>query len=208
MDNTIVYSDRAHVYAFNKALDDLGFKKLTFMNIAKHFGKPKDEVAKAISGSGDENVINKILDKHDHYLYKETKKYVRRISGAESVLKRLKKDYFIAVLSNCSHKNMEIILKSADYDLDLFDLLIGNDDVDKPKPWADEIVKAESLTGVDALYVVGDSIYDIKAAKKAKVKAIAVLTGHYTKKELEKERPYKIIKNLRGLFKIKQLGLQ
>ena len=52
MDNTLVYSDKAHVEAFNKALDELGFRKLAFMEIARHFGKPKEETIKAISGSG------------------------------------------------------------------------------------------------------------------------------------------------------------
>ena len=202
MDNTLVYSDKAHVEAFNKALNDIGFRKLAFMAIAKHFGKPKQETIKAISGSDDEYVINKINEIHDKYLYSETKKYSRKISGAERVLKKLRDRYYIAVLSNCSHKNIEVILDASGYDLNLFDLIIGNDDVKKPKPWPDEILQAEKLMKVNAEFMIGDSIYDIIAANKAKVKGIAVLTGHYTKEELEKEKPFKIIKKLKGLLKI------
>jgi len=202
MDNTLVYSDKAHVEAFNKALNELGFQKLAFMAIAKHFGKPKEEVIKTISGTSDEYVINKINERHDYYLYNETKRYNKRIPGSEKVLRKLKEKYYIAVLSNCSHENIKVILDSAGYDMELFDLLIGNDDVRKPKPWPDEIVKAENLMKVETEFMVGDSIYDVMAANKAKVKAIAVLSGHYTKEELEKERPFKIIKNLRGLLKI------
>jgi phosphoglycolate phosphatase-like HAD superfamily hydrolase len=55
---------------------------------------------------------------------------------------------------------------------------------------------------VNPEYMVGDSIYDIMAAHKAKIKAIAVLSGHYTREELEKENPFKIIKSLRGLLRI------
>ena len=202
MDNTLVHSDRAHVYAFNKALEDYGFNKLAFMAVAKHFGKPKEECIKAISGSNDNEVIEKINKKHDEYLYSETKRYVRKVPGVESVLKKLSRNYYIAVLSNCSHKNIEVILSAAGYDMELFDLIIGNDDVDKPKPWGDEIVKAGSLMGVNSEYMVGDSIYDVMAAHKAKVKSIAVLSGHYTRDELEKEKPFKIIKSLRGLLRI------
>jgi len=200
MDNTLVHSDRAHVYAFNKGLNDLGYRKLAFMRIAKHFGKPKEEVAKAIIDN--EKLVDKLISKHDYYLYKETKRYVRKISGAERVLKKIKRNYFIAVLSNCSHKNVKLLLESAGYDLGLFDLLIGSDDVKKSKPYPDEIVKAENLMKVDSAYMVGDSIYDIRAGKKAKVKTIGVLTGHYSRKELEEEKPFKIIKNLKGLLKI------
>ena len=90
----------------------------------------------------------------------------------------------------------------AGYDLNFFDLIIGNDDVVKPKPWPDEIVKAGHLLRVKPEFMVGDSIYDVIAAHKAKVKAIAVLTGHYTKEELEKEKPFKIIKNLKELLRM------
>src|SRR3989344_8037032 len=202
MDNTLVYSDRAHVEAFNKALDDLGLKNLAFMDIARHFGKPKEEVIKAISGSNDKYVINEINNIHDKYLYSETKKYSKKVPGAEGVIKKLKDNYYIAVVSNCSHKNIEIILDASGYDLELFDLLIGNDDVKKPKPWPDEIVKAGSLMRVNPEYMVGDSVYDIIASHKAKVKGIAVLTGHYSKEELEGEKPFRIIKKLKGLLKI------
>ncbi len=143
-----------------------------------------------------------MIDKHDYYLYKDTKKYVRKIFGVERVLRKIKNNYFIAVLSNCSHKNIEVILKSAGYDLSLFDLLIGYDDVKKPKPYPDEIIKAENLMKVDSVYMVGDSPYDIMAAKKAKVKCIGVLSGHYTREVLEKEKPFKIIKSLKELLKI------
>tara|TARA_Y100000034_G_scaffold130667_1_gene189637 strand:- start:2118 stop:3524 length:1407 start_codon:yes stop_codon:yes gene_type:complete len=200
MDNTLIHSDRAHVYAFNKALNSLGKKKLAFMAIAKHFGKPKEDVAKSILD--DEKLVNKLIEKHDYYLYKETKRYCRKISGSEGVLKKLKKNYHIAILSNCSHKSMDNLLKAAGYKLDFFDLLIGSDDVKHAKPFPDEIVKAENLMKVDSKFMVGDSIYDVKAAKKAKVKSIAVLTGHYTRKQLEKEKPYKIIRNLKGLLRI------
>jgi HAD superfamily hydrolase (TIGR01549 family) len=202
MDNTLVHSDKAHVYAFNKSLEDFGYKKLTFMSIAKHFGKPKDEVIKTISGVDDEKIIEKINNRHDKYLYTETKRYISKISGVEKVLKKIKKDYYVAVLSNCSHKNIEIILQSAGYNLSFFDLLIGHDDVKNPKPSPDEIVKAENLMKINSAYMVGDSIYDIRAGKKAKVKTIGVLTGHYSRKELEEEKPFKIIKNLKGLLKI------
>jgi HAD superfamily hydrolase (TIGR01549 family) len=202
MDNTLVYSDKAHVEAFNMALDDLGLSRLPFMVIAKHFGKPKEEVIKAISGSNDEEVIRKINERHNYHLYNETKRYSKKIPGAEKVLRKLRDKYYIAVLSNCSHENIKIILNSAGYDMELFDLVIGNDDVNKPKPWPDEIVKAESLMKINTEYMVGDSIYDVMAAHKAKVKAIAVLSGHYTKEELEQENPYKVIKNLRGLLRI------
>jgi translation initiation factor 2B subunit (eIF-2B alpha/beta/delta family) len=202
MDNTLVYSDKAHVEAFNHSLRDLDFDTVPFMAMAKHFGKPKEEAIRAFSGSNDIRVINKINNLHDKYLYENTKRFCKKVPYADSVLKKLKEDYFIAVLSNCSHKNIETILSAAGYDMDLFDIIIGNDDVKRSKPHPDEILKAQKLLDVNAEFMVGDSIYDIIAARKAKVKPISVLTGLYSKEVLEKEKPYKIIKDLRGLLKI------
>ena len=202
MDNTLVYSDKAHVEAFNNALVDLGFSRVPYMAMARHFGKPKEEAIRAFSGTDSVNMINKINNLHDKYLYSKTKRYCRKTEFAGMVIRTLRKDYFVAVLSNCNHKNMEFILDAAGYDLNLFDLIIGNDDVERSKPYPDEILKAQKLLDVDAEFMVGDSIYDVIAAHKAKVKAISILTGLYSREVLEKERPYKIIKDLRGLLKI------
>ena len=170
--------------------------------MAKHFGKPKEEAIRAFSGSNDIKVINRINNLHDKYLYESTKRFCRKVPYAESVLKKLKSDYFLAVLSNCNHKNIETILSAAGYDLDLFDIIIGNDDVERSKPYPDEILKAQKLLDVDAEFMVGDSIYDVIAAHKAKVKAISVLTGLYSQEVLEGEKPYKIINDLRGLLRV------
>src|SRR3989344_1523490 len=202
MDNTLVHSDKAHVEAFNHALSDLDFNTVPFMAMAKHFGKPKEEAIRAFSGSNDIKVINRINNLHDKYLYESTKRFCRKVPYAESVLKKLKSDYFLAVLSNCNHKNIETILSAAGYDLDLFDIIIGNDDVERSKPYPDEILKAQKLLDVDAEFMVGDSIYDVIAAHKAKVKAISVLTGLYSQEVLEGEKPYKIINDLRGLLRV------
>ncbi len=202
LDNTIIHSNKAHTIAFQKALKKLKLKVIPQKNISIHFGKPKKEVAKAISSKKDKKTINKVLYWHDHYLYKETKKYVRRIKGAISVLKRLKKKYKIALVSNCRHKSITTLLKSAKIPYDLFDILIGNDDVKHSKPAPDEILKAEKLLHVNADYVVGDTIYDIMAAKKAKAKSIAVLTGDQNRETLKKKKPYKIIKSINQLPKI------
>src|SRR3989344_3177069 len=202
MDNTIVYSDKAHVESFNNAMRELGFNTVSFMAMARNFGKPKEEAVKSFSGVTDVDIIHKIIRAHDKYLYDGAKRFCRKIPHAEKVIKKLREDYFVAVLSNCSHKNIETILGAAGYNLNLFDLIVGNDDVKRSKPYPDEILKAEKLLKVRAEYMIGDSIYDVIAAHKAKVKAIAVLTGLYSKEQLEKEKPFKIIKNLRGLLRV------
>lgn len=202
MDNTLVHSDKAHAIAFQKALVKLKFKKLKFMDIAKHFGKPKLEVAEVITGCEDKKILLRLLELHDYYLYNETKKYCRKIKSVVNVLKKLKKKHKLIVISNCRHKSIKVILKASGLDYKLFDLIIGSDDVKHSKPYPDELFLAEKLLHHEIDYIVGDSIYDIKAGKRARVKTIAVLSGLYSRKVLEKEKPDYIIKNIKGLLRI------
>ena len=51
LDNTLLNSDKAHVIAYQYALKKLNFKVLKDKEIYIQFGKPKQDVAKAISGS-------------------------------------------------------------------------------------------------------------------------------------------------------------
>ncbi|MCX6711601.1 MAG: HAD family hydrolase, partial [Candidatus Woesearchaeota archaeon] len=117
-------------------------------------------------------------------------------------LKILKKEYKIALVTNCTHKELEPLLKNTKIDKKIFDVIIGHDDVKKTKPYPDEIFKAEKLLHLKADYHVGDSIYDIIAAKRARVKCISVLTGVSSKNRLKKYKPNYIIKNVSYLPKL------
>lgn len=199
LDNTLLNSDKAHIIAYQYALKKLNLKVLNDKNIYIHFGKPKSDVAKAISNSNDKNIIKQIMKYHDKYLWNKSYKLSKIISNVEETLEYLKKKYELAVISNCSHKSIIKLLKGAGLNKKYFDIIIGDDDVNHPKPWPDELFLAEKLAKENAIYHVGDSIYDIKAAKKAKIKSIAILSGHYKREQLKKEKPFKIIKYIKEL---------
>src|ERR671933_2042762 len=61
----------------------------------------------------------------------------------------------------------------------LFDAVVASDDVERSKPYPDGILRALELLGArpeDAAYV-GDSPFDVEAAKRAGVHAVAVTWG-------------------------------
>ncbi|MEK6826684.1 MAG: HAD hydrolase-like protein, partial [Nanoarchaeota archaeon] len=70
------------------------------------------------------------------------------------------------------------------------------------KPWPDEIMKAEKLMRHKARFMVGDSIYDVMAGKKAGVKTIAILSGRYSRKQLEMVNADYILERFNDLLKI------
>lgn len=200
LDSTLINSDMAHVYAYNKALKDLNLPRKKPKEIYRHFGKPKEWVVDAITPKNTPLKIKQQVTKlHDRYLVKKFYKKVKKMPGVVEIIKKLKKNYKLAVLSNCNHNNIKYLLKGAGINPKFFNILIGNDDVEHPKPCPDEIFKAEKIAKEEASYMIGDSIYDVKAGRMAKVKTIAIVTGHNSINQLKKEKPYKIIKSIKEL---------
>ncbi|MEK6903137.1 MAG: HAD-IA family hydrolase [Nanoarchaeota archaeon] len=198
-DNTIIKSDKAHIEAYNKAFLKNGLKKVCAARLKKEFGLVGRMVVKRIFPSISERLLDRVGIDHHAFLVKETSTYAKQIPGAIDAIKKLKKKYQIAATSNCSRRTLFELMKAAGIDRKLFDICIGHDNVLHPKPAPDEIFKAEQLLHTRADYMVGDSIYDVRAGKKAKVKTIAVLTGNHSRKMLAKEKPFKIISSIREL---------
>lgn len=200
LDSTIINSDKAHVVAYNKAFVKLGLKKRKSRFIISLLGRPKDDVVKALVPGKDKKFRDKINFYHDKYLVNETYRFAKRLPYVIGTLKKLRKRYRLALLSNCKHNNIIKLLKGAKVDKNLFDFIIGNDDVKHSKPWPDEILKVKKRGRIE--FMIGDSIYDVMAAKRAKVKTIGVLTGYYTRKRLKRKKPDFIINSINDIFRI------
>ncbi len=199
LDNTLVHSTKAHLKALQKSFKKNRLKIKTNKEIMEFFSLESSELVKNLYPNLKKEDIQKVVIDHDLFLIKETKKYAKIIPGAKETLKELKKEYNIAIISNCKHKEIIAILKASKITKDHFDRIIGNDQVKHPKPAPDEIIKAKQLLKVSEGYMIGDSIYDIIAGKRAKFKTIAVLTGNHTKSQLQKEKPYKILKSVKEI---------
>lgn len=202
LDNTLIDSDKPHILAYNMAFKKHNLNKVKDKKIKRFFGLVGEEIVHRLFSRLNKKEIKDIVNDHDYFLHKETKKYLKTFKGVTSTLRKLKERYNLALISNCRHKEILLILKTANINSRIFSVIIGNDDVKNPKPFPDEILKAQKLLKHKPDYMIGDSIYDIKAGKKAKVKTIAILTGNHTKNQLRKEHPDFILNNFKGVLKI------
>jgi len=109
----------------------------------------------------------------------------------------------IAVLTNSGRKAAFQALKRADL-LDCFEFVLTRNDIDAMKPRPDGLLKAVSKLGLpkEDVYYVGDSPFDITAAKEAGLKVISVATGSYTKERLASDGADYIISSLGELHKV------
>ena len=57
-------------------------------------------------------------------------------------------------------------------------------DVERTKPEPDLVRAAMEKAGTDEAVMVGDSVWDVEAARRAGIATVAVLTGGYSRDEL------------------------
>jgi len=88
----------------------------------------------------------------------------------------------------------------------------GSDDMERVNLIKIAIKRASNLCGYkiseEQVYIVGDTPEDIKAAKEAKTKVIAVATGCYTIKDLEKFEPHYLFRDLSPTEEIMKVILE
>jgi HAD superfamily hydrolase (TIGR01509 family) len=82
--------------------------------------------------------------------------------------------------------------------LGILDAVVTRDDVDELKPDPGIVLKALSLANAKAeeAILVGDAIIDIKAAKAASVRCVAIPTGPYPATRLLQEEPDFIVSSI------------
>ena len=208
MDNTLIHSDKCHIEAYNKAFVKNGINKLKKGRIKKALvGETHLQVIKKLFPHMGDRMVLKIRSDHNYFIRKKTYKYAKKINGVAETLKKLKGGYELSLISNCTKREIFALLKGAGIDKNLFDSIVGIDDVAHGKPYPDEIIKTEKLLHQNVKYVVGDSIYDILIGKKTGVVTIGVLTGNTSKNKLLRYRPDYILKSGKSLPKlIEKLG--
>ncbi|MDD5166197.1 MAG: HAD family hydrolase [Candidatus Omnitrophica bacterium] len=199
LDGTLVDASLAIVSSFNYTMRKLGYPARGRLSIIRAVGW------------GDENLLRPFVKKEDLkkavLLYRQHHKKAL-LKGSHlfpkvgTLLAYLKnKGYKLAVASNRPTRFSWILirhLKLTKY----FDYVLCADKLKKGKPHPEIINRAMKKLSVrpqETVYV-GDMAIDVQAGRRAKVRAIIVTTGVSTKKEIIKERPYRIIGKIRELL--------
>ena len=80
--------------------------------------------------------------------------------------------------------------------------VVTRDDVEHAKPDPDLFLAAAERLGVDAssCFVVGDSVWDLLAAQRARAFGVGLLSGGYGREELERAGAYRVYEDPRDLL--------
>jgi len=126
------------------------------------------------------------------------------LSGVLVSLRYLKsKGVRMAVLTNSGRKAASETLRKAGLE-GFFEFVLTRDETDTMKPRPEGLAKASSTLGVPggSIYYVGDSPYDIMAARGAGIHIVSVATGNYSMERLKADGADYVIPTLSELPRV------
>lgn len=201
MDGTILDSHEVHLEAWKQLLKKYKVE-INEAAILSLFGKTTEAIAENLFPETF-NPVRIGLEKDDHFLTLIPK--ISLFSGVSELISRLKSlNYKICIAS--SNPIATITTISANFKLNV-DAYVGVDEIARGKPFPDMILTAASRLSLrtSECLVVGDSPYDIKAAKAANCKVIAVLTGDHSFERLNREKPDFVLNSILEIESILEL---
>jgi HAD superfamily hydrolase (TIGR01509 family) len=122
--------------------------------------------------------------------------------GAADLLRECHKNRLAVVIATSAVAGeLDALLATLQAD-EAIDATTTADDVEKPKPDPEVFLKALAAGGVDPrrALAVGDSVWDIRAARDAGVACIAVESGGYSEHELSEEGAIRVYKDVGELM--------
>lgn len=134
---------------------------------------------------------------------------VKLFAGAVELLASLQDKVKVALASMNNRNVIDHLLKTLDV-WRFFDVVLTVDEVHSYKPNPEIFLKSalKLICRAERCVVVEDSIFGVEAAKAAKMSCIAVLTGVYGRKELEKANPDLIVSSVKERNEIFKFILQ
>lgn len=184
-DGTLIDSTKAIYEAFCVAFD----KELDINLCKSQIGLPLEKIMKNL-GVKDEDVRVIISEYKKHYSKIYLDKTYLLDTAKESILLAKNHGDIVLVTTKTSEYSKKLLEHFGLYEY--FSGIVGRDDVVLPKPDKEPILKAMQIVGAKAehSYMIGDTEYDLKAAKNAGVIGIGSLYEYQSKDELLKYSEY------------------
>jgi HAD superfamily hydrolase (TIGR01549 family) len=183
VDGTLVDTNYQHALCWYRA-----FRKhdivLPIWRLHRHVGMGGDKFVAALAGDEvDERIGDELRDEWER-LFDALIDEVAPLEGAHELIRDLKQRGHAVVLASSSVK------KHADRFVDLLDARelmddwTTKDDVDATKPDPDLVQAALDKAGGGDAVLIGDTPWDVEAARRAGVPTVCVVTGGFSEQEL------------------------
>jgi HAD superfamily hydrolase (TIGR01549 family) len=203
LDGTLVDSVYQHVLAWHDAMREEGIE-LSVWRIHRRIGMSGglfiDALGREIGRDITGEQAMRLRQRHME-AFQARASEVRALPGARDLLERLTGDGAPWAIATSGRRG------TADVGLELLGIppdakVVTRDDVVHAKPDPDLFLEAARQLGVDAdaCFVVGDSVWDLLAAQRARALGVGVLSGGYGREELESAGAYRVYEDPRDLL--------
>ena len=194
LDGTVIDSTEAILDGFRVAFETFGGVVPSDEAIKNEIGHTLEDMFLTLGIKSD------MVDKHVHaykmhYRVISCEKTVL-LKGAREAIEEASKFATLGVVTTKTGEYSQVLLEHMGL-MDYFQVLIGREHVEQPKPHAEPILKALMKLEHDKsrTWMIGDTCMDIDSAKNAGVNSIAVTSGYATHEVLQKCATY-ITQNL------------
>jgi HAD superfamily hydrolase (TIGR01509 family) len=195
LDGTLVDSVYQHVLAWREALEDAGIE-LSVWRIHRKVGMSGGLFANALLRETGREVTADdaaLLRRLHAEAYARRASQVRPLPGALELLRALTEGGTLWAIATSGYR------ESAGPTIDLLAVpddvpVVTRDLVPRAKPDPDLFLTAAEKLGVaiEDCVVVGDSVWDLLAARRARALGVGLLSGGYGREELERAGAYRV----------------
>jgi pyrophosphatase PpaX len=201
LDGTVVDSGAIILASMRHATREVLGSEHTDEELMQGVGGPGLEAQLAVFGPDDVDELVRVYRQHNEPLHSELEACV----GMEDVLARLHAEgRRLGVVTAKRRSTVELAFARIPV-AHLFETVVGGDETVKHKPDPEPLLLAAERMGVDpttAAYV-GDSPFDMRAAKAAGMAAVAVTWGRiHDRARLEREEPDAIAESAEDLLEL------
>lgn len=187
IDGTLVDSNDAHAHAWEEALTHFGHS-VAFTTLRALIGKGGDKLLAEAAGIDKESAHGKMIDqRRERTFMRDHLPRLKPFPNTRELLLRLRDDGLrLVVATSAKRSEMDALLDICKAS-DLIDAHTSSDDADNSKPDPDIIRAALGKAGVSAKHgaMLGDTPYDIEAARRCGVGTVAVRSGGWDSAALD-----------------------
>lgn len=204
IDGTLVDSVDFHAEAWQRAFRQFG-KEIPFEDVRHQIGKGSDQLLPIFFSEEELAEFGEEMEKYRGEVYKS--EYLPRVQAFPNVLqlfRRVKQDGKQIVLASSAKADELEAYKKITGVAEFIEGETSADDTEKSKPHPDIFQAAlDKLTGVEAqeAIVIGDTPYDVQAARKINLRTVGVLCGGFPEMELREAGAVSIYHDCTELLK-------
>jgi len=198
VDGTLVDTNYQHALCWYVAFRSVDITPALW-RIHRAIGMGGDQLVSAVAGEEAEQRHGDALRDRWEQEFDEWIDSVRPFEGARDLLVEVKeRNKRLVLASSGAGRHVEHFIDLLDA-RDIADDWTTSDDAEQTKPAPDLVHTAMAKVGGDSAVMVGDSVWDVKAAAKAGLSTVALWTGGFSADELTESGARSVYESLEEL---------